>query len=118
MVKVSVVVLAGTESPEAMGRVANALELAKEASQAGDEVELIFDGAGVGWPGELRREEHKLRPLYESVEEVVTGACEYCAGAFGTKAALEKAGVPLLGEFDGHPSLRRRLADGYQVVTF
>ncbi len=45
MSKISVVLLADTETHGDLGRVANALSLVKEAKQEGDEVELVFDGA-------------------------------------------------------------------------
>lgn len=118
MTKVSVVVLADTGTHEALGRVANAFELAKELKESNDEVELVFDGAGTKWVPDLRKPDHKLRGLYVSVQDRVSGACEYCAGAFGVKEAVKAARVPLLGEFDGHPSLRRRITQGYQVITF
>ncbi|HUG41840.1 MAG TPA: hypothetical protein VMM12_15230 [Longimicrobiales bacterium] len=38
--------------------------------------------------------------------------------AFGVKDGVREADVGLLSEFEGHPSLRRRVADGYDVITF
>jgi hypothetical protein len=49
---------------------------------------------------------------------VVGGACSYCAGAYGVKEQVEQAGVPLLEEYEGHPSVRTLVNDGYAVVTF
>lgn len=46
MAKVAIVVLAGTETHEGLGRVVNALEAAKELKEGNDEVRIIFDGAG------------------------------------------------------------------------
>jgi hypothetical protein len=89
MTKLTVVLLADAETHEAMGRAANAFELVKEAKQAKNDVELILDGAATRW-----------------------------AGAFGVKEAVRAAGLPLVGEFDGHPSLAQRIAAGRQVVTF
>lgn len=117
MNKVLVLVLADTETTEALGRVVNALQTAKEFKDAGDELRLVFDGAGTRWIGELGAPEHKYHALFESVKDRA-GACSYCAGAFGVKAAVEKYGVSLLDEFDGHPSLRRAVSDGYQVISF
>ncbi len=34
------------------------------------------------------------------------------------KDDVREAGVAFLSEFEGHPSLRQRIADGYQIVTF
>ncbi|MBI3181533.1 MAG: DsrE family protein [Myxococcales bacterium] len=118
MVKVAIVVLADTESHGDLGRVANALELAKELKQAGDSVELIFDGAGTKWVPGLADPSHKAHPLFKEVREKVRGACAFCAGAFGATAGVKAADTKLLGEFEGHPSLRRLLVDGYQIVTF
>lgn len=118
MAKISAVVLADTESHGELGRVLNALELVKEASQAGDQAELVFDGAGVKWIPALNDPEHDLHPVFEEVRERVAGACEFCANAFGVKEAVRNADVSLLSEFEGHPSLHKRIADGFQVVTF
>lgn len=118
MGKISVVVLADTESHADLGRIANALELVKESKAAGDQVELVFDGAGTKWVPELTNPEHDLSGLYDAVRDRVAGACEYCAGAFGVRDGVRDAGVTFLSEFEGHPSLRSRVEDGYQIVTF
>lgn len=118
MARISVVVLADTESAGDMGRVANALSTVKEAAGAGDEVELVFDGAGVKWPAELEGGDHRLSPAFRQVREHVSGACEYCAGAFGVTDAVRRSDVPLLGEYEGHPSLRSRVEEGFEVITF
>lgn len=46
MPKAAIVVLADTETHEGLGRVVNALEAVKEFQDAGEDVQLIFDGAG------------------------------------------------------------------------
>ena len=46
------------------------------------------------------------------------GACAYCARAFGVKDEVQESGVELLGDFEGHPSLAKLVAQGYQVITF
>lgn len=118
MARISVVVLAGTEQHSDLARVLNALSLTKEAAEAGDDVELIFDGAGVAWIPELNRPDHKLHKVFESVKDRIAGACEFCAGAFDVKDSVREAGIAFLSEFEGHPSLRQRVADGYEIVTF
>lgn len=116
--KTAVIILADTETHGDMGRLVNALEFAKELKEANDEVEVIFDGAGSKWVAELSTEGHRLAPLFAAVKDRVGGVCDYCARAFGVHEAVKKSGVPLLSEFDQHPSLRRRAAEGYQLVTF
>jgi hypothetical protein len=118
MPKVLVLLLAGTEAHSDLARVLNALELTKECMEAGDEVELVFDGAGVSWIPELANPEHRLHKVFLAVTDRIGGACEFCAGAFGVKEAVRENGIAFLSEYEGHPSLRRRLADGYQVVSF
>lgn len=119
MAKLTVVLLADTETHDQMGRATNAFELVKDAMQNDLDVELILDGAGTRWVQELSKPEHKLRGLlFEEVRDKVTGVCEYCAGAFGVKEAVRASGLPFAGEFEGHPSLARRVAEGRQVVTF
>jgi len=115
---VVVLLLAGTEAHSDLARVLNALELTKECLEAGDPVELVFDGAGVSWIPELADPGHKLHKVYRAVKERIGGACEFCAGAFGVKEAVRQEGIPFLSEYEGHPSLRSRLAAGSPVVSF
>lgn len=117
MNKVAVLVFADSETHADMGRMANALEIVKEFQNAGDEVKLILDGAGTTWAGKLADESHPLHPLYKSVKGNIAGACGFCAKAFGAKEGVEKAGIPLLSEFDGHPSTRDLVVKGFQIIT-
>ncbi len=118
MPKAAVILLADTETPEGAGRMANALTTAKEFRESGDEVVVIFDGAGTRWIPVLADETHKYHRLLEDVRGSVRGACVYCARAYGVKDAIEASGIPLLDEYKGHPSIRNLMADGYQIVTF
>jgi hypothetical protein len=118
MAKLGVVVLADTETAGDLGRVVNALVTAREAKDAGDDVTVIFDGAGTKWVGELSNPGHNYSELLGQISDVVAGACSYCANAFGVRNAVEAAKVPLLADYQEHPSLRRLVAEGYEVVTF
>lgn len=118
MIRIAVVVLAGTDGPSNMGRVVNALQTVAEAVEAGDEVRLIFDGAGTQWIGALADKEHRYHDLYSEIKPHTTGACQYCANAFGVKSAVVNEGITLLKEHRGHPSLRGLVAEGFQVLTF
>jgi hypothetical protein len=116
--KIAIVVLADTETYEGMGRVVNAMEAVKELMDNGDEIRLIFDGAGVKWPVALAQPEHKYHRLYQAVSGSVAGVCEYCANAFGVHDAAQACGTRFLDEYEGHPSFRKLLQDGLQVITF
>lgn len=118
MAKAAIVILAGTESHADNGRVVNGLVAAREfAENEGDEVELIFDGAGTQWIPELEDEANDYHDLYRSVRENAS-ACDYCAGAFGVDEAIEDAGVAQLDDHEGHPSVRSLVADDYEIITF
>ena len=110
--------LADTDSHADLGRVVNVLVATKEFKDAGDDVKLIFDGAGTKWPGVLADPGHKSHRLYEQVADVIAGACGYCARAFDAEDDVHAAKVPLLEDYHDHPSLRSLAASGYQIVTF
>lgn len=118
MNKIAVVILADTETHADHGRFTNAIELAKEAKEEGDEVQIIFDGAGTRWIPMVATGEGSMPKMFASVKDVVTGACAFCAAAFGVKEAIQESGIQLLSEYEGHPSLRKLISDGYEVVTF
>lgn len=117
MAKIAIVVLAGTEARADLGRLVNALETAKECMEAGDDLELIFDGAAVQWVGELEDDDHPYSALYRTVSDEVA-VCDYCVGAYGAAESVDAAGVTRVDEFEGHPSIRSLAADGYEVITF
>ena len=118
MTKAALVVLADTEAGEGLGRVVNAMITAKELKESGDEVALLFDGAGTKWVVALSEGEHRYHALFEDVRDRIVGACAYCAKAFGVSDEVQAAEVALLADFEEHPSLRSFLADGYHVLTF
>ena len=118
MTNAAVLILAGTESHADTGRLVNGLETAKEfAETEGDEVELIFDGAGTQWIPELEDEESDYHELYQAVRDD-TSVCDFCAGAFGVEDAVDDAGVVTLDDHDGHPSIRSLVDDDYEIITF
>lgn len=118
MNKITIVVLSEVGTHEALGRVVNALEFAKELQDHDDDVKIIFDGAGTTWLPELADEDHDAHSLFKAVEGSIHGACKFCSKAFGVINEVRKTDVNLLEEYDGHPSLRNFITDGYQVVTF
>lgn len=118
MAKAAIVILAGTESHTDLGRLANGLQAAKEfAETEGDEVELIFDGAGTQWIPELEDEDHDYHELYQSVQDDVM-VCDYCAGAFDVGGAVDDAAVVRIDENAGHPSIRSLVDDDYEIITY
>ena len=113
----ALIVLAGTESRSELGRVVNALQTAREFDEAGDDVVVVFDGAGTQWIPELADEDHKYHSLYAAVAEHVQ-ACDYCADAYDVHEEIDESEATLESAFDGHPSVRSFVADGYEIITY
>jgi hypothetical protein len=118
MAKIAIIVFSDTTSIEALGKVSNAFVLALEAIENGDDLKIIFEGAGTKWIGEMEKEDHMIHGLYQILKNHITGACSYCAQAFGVKHQVEKAGITLLDEYKNHPSLRNLIVEGYQIISF
>lgn len=118
MSKAALIVFADTDTAEGLGRAVNALVTAKEFKDAGDDALVVFDGAGTKWVAELSDPGHQYHQLLEDTQSLVAGACGYCSSAFGVREQVEQSAVPLLEEYEGHPSVRRLISDGYEVVTF
>ncbi len=118
MEKIAIVVLSGTDTHESLGKLFSALMLDSEAIENGDDLRIVFEGAGALWIGEFEKEDHKFHELYKSLKEHITGVCDFCASAFGVKTQIESAGIALLSEYKGHSSMRKLFAEGYQAVIF
>jgi hypothetical protein len=123
--KAAIVVMSDPQanSDDALGRVFNALGVAYDFKQNGDEVTVIFLGAGTRWAAQVTREDHPLNGLYKSVEDKVAGVSATCSDFFGAAADAEQAGFAMLKDnaapgTAGLPSLRALAADGYQVMIF
>ncbi|MDD5615708.1 MAG: DsrE family protein [Candidatus Methanoperedens sp.] len=118
MIKVAIIVLADTETHEDIARVHNALLAAKEFKDVNDDFKLIFDGAGTKWIKELSKPDHMFHELFDSLKGKSTGVCSFCAGAFGIKESAMESSIPLMGEYEEHPSFRKLISQGYQIITF
>ncbi len=123
--KAAILVLSDPKSgsDEALGRVFNALATAYDFKQSGDEVTVIFHGAGTRWIGEVSNPDHPAYDLFEQVQDAVAGVSCGCADVFGgTEEAVQSGfdlikGNPVPGT-SGLPSLQKLTADGYTVLTF
>lgn len=118
MLKAAIIVLADTENHSDIARVVNALKAVKEFKEAGDEVQLIFDGAGTKWVSKLTDTQNQLHPLFDTIKDKVAGVCSYCAVAFGAADSAAAGGVNLLKEYEDHPSFRDLVFQGYEIITF
>jgi hypothetical protein len=118
MHKVAIVILADTESYEGLGRLANALFAAAEFKEAGDDIKIIFDGAGVKWIDALSKPDHMYHEMYQKLGDCIAGVCEYCAKAFKVNDAVEAQNLAFADEYQGHPSFRQLISSGHHILTF
>lgn len=116
--KVAIIVLADTKTKEDLARVVNAMMAVKEFQEANDDVKLIFDGSGTRWIKALSDKDHDYHHLFNKIKNRITGACGYCAKAFNANKDIESNHIHLIDEYEGHPSFRRLITDGYQIITF
>lgn len=117
--KYLIILQAGTESHEGMARAVHALLYATELKEAGYEVALVFDGAGTEWAKALLNPEHQLHSAYEKLDTlgVTQIICDFCSRAFHVQKDLEMGKVPLVAEFEGHPSLVKWIKQGYLPIV-
>jgi hypothetical protein len=110
-------------SEEALGRVFNGLAAAYDFKQAGDDVSVVFQGAGTRWIGDLTKKDHPAHDLFEAVKDQVAGVSCGCADVFGASEDAEKSGLDLIKENPvpgtrGMASLRKYAAEGATIITF
>lgn len=121
MTKTAIVVLSEpkAKSDEALGRVFNALAAAYDFKTAGEEVKVLFQGAGTRWPAELQKDNHPANTLYKAIEDKIEGISCACADVFGA----EPAGLDLITgnqvpNTSGLPSLVNLQKEGFNIITF
>lgn len=121
MSKTAIVVLSEPKSgsEEALGRVYNALAAAYDFKNAGEDVAILFQGAGTRWPEQLQSAQHPANKLYKAVEDKIQGISCACAEVFGA----EPSGLDLITDnrvpgTSGLPSFVQLQREGYHVITF
>ncbi len=123
--KAAIIILSDPKSgsEEALGRVFNALAAAYDFKQKGDEVTVLFQGAGTRWLGELSKDDHPAHALFEEVRDTVAGASSGCADVFGAREEVVASGFDLISEnpvpgTSGLPSVQALVTQGNTVLTF
>ncbi len=115
--KVAIIVFADSETRADMGRISNAVEITNEFHEEEDEAKLLFDVAGVTWPGKLSNPEHPLHQSFKKVKPHILGACAFCSKAFKAEKGVKKSTVPFLEDYNGNPSVHGLVKQGYQIIT-
>ena len=124
MSKTAIVVFSDPKagSEEALGRLFNAMFLTLELKEKGQDVALIFQGAGSRWPAEITKPAHPAHALYHAVADKVAGVCGGCADVFGATEGAKATGLKLVREKEipglgGILDLSRYLDQGYRLVA-
>src|SRR4030042_4442414 len=118
--KFVIILQAGKETHEGLARALHSLLYAKEVKDAGHLVALIFDGAGTEWAEAFQHPDHKLHGRYQELKKlgIVEEVCDFCAAAFQVEEGIQKMSESaLVAEFDGHPSLKKWIDLGYEVIV-
>ncbi len=123
--KAAIIILSDPKSgpEEALGRVFNALAAAYDFKQKGNEITVLFQGAGTRWLAELSKADHPAHALFEEVKDTIAGASKACAEVFGATEEVEASGFDLISENPvpgtaGLPSVQALLTQGRTVLTF
>lgn len=100
-------------------KAAHALLYAKELNEAGIEVKIMFDGAGVkSLAGFITNTERPTHNLYLQLKEqgIIIGVCEYCTTAMGVADPVLQSGIMALNEVNGHPSIAEYVKQGFTPI--
>jgi len=124
--KAAIIVLSDPKSgskDEALGRVFNALAAAYDFKQRGDDVSVLFQGAGTRWLGELVQPNHPAHELYKEVEDTIAGLSCGCADVFVGAEEAKASGFDLITDNEvpgttGLPSIATLLSEGRNILTF
>ena len=88
--------------------------------ERGQEGLIVIEGDAVTLVSQMSQPGHFLSTLYQRAKGLglFAGACKACATKLKAIDAIEKEGIPLIGEMSGHPSMGGFMAEGYEVITF
>ncbi len=91
-----------------------------DMEQSGMEGKIILEGESVRLVALMADPGNFLHPLYRQAKEkgLFLGACRACANKLQAVAAIEREGIPLIGELAGHPAMAEYIRQGYTILTF
>jgi hypothetical protein len=99
---------------------AHALLHAKDLQQNGYDVKLIIEGTATKQIVHLADSSQPFSTLYAEIKKLglIDCVCNACAAVTGSLEEAQRQNLPLCGEMNGHPSMRRYLQEGYEIVVF
>lgn len=91
---------------------------ALDYAASGKVFRIVFEGRATRLVPLLAAEDHPLHGLYAKVKAQgsIAGACRACSAKMGVLQDVEKEGIPLLDDMNGHPGVRRFFEEGYTVL--
>lgn len=100
-----------------------AIIILSDPKSGGDDVTVLFQGAGTRWIGELSKPDHPVHDLFEAVQDSVAGVSLACTDVFGGAEEATAEGFDLVSGNEvpgtrGLPSLGALIAEGRTVLTF
>lgn len=99
---------------------AHVLLNALDMNSRGFDVKIVVEGTATKLVPELEKDENPFKGLYRQAKELnlFDGVCKACSSQMKVLEQIEKAGLNLLGDMKGHPSMGRYMLEGYTVITF
>ena len=87
--------------------------------QSGMDVALIIEGNATRTICDMADPDAENHKLYQEVTEqgLVDCVCQACAHKMGVLEEVQRLGLPLCSEMNGHPAMGRYIAEGYQVIS-
>lgn len=81
---------------------------------------IVLEGDAVTLVEKMAKPDHFLSKPFQKAKSlgIIHGACKACSAKLKATQAVEKEGIPLIGDMAGHPAMGAFLANGYEVVTF
>jgi hypothetical protein len=94
----------------------NALDFADKGWTA----RIVVEGGATTIIPEVARPDHALNSLFVQALErdLFDGACKACSTQLGVADKVQKAGLRLLHEMKGHPSMAWYRQMGHEIITF
>ncbi len=91
-----------------------------DMKERGQEGLIVLEGESVKLVGPMSESGHFLNALYQKAKaaNLFYGACKACATKLDALDAIEKEGLPLVGDMANHPSMGEFVEKGYSVITF
>jgi len=84
------------------------------------DVKIVIEGASTRFIGKISDPEDPLSKVYSEVKSkgIIDCVCKSCATQTKSLKSAEEEGLKLCDEMDGHPSMRRYIEEGYEILVF